>query len=188
MTPWPCEPPFYRGLYCTCSVCSTSTVRAWAAVFSHCSKILEEKPAFYKDQFLATFSPMFKDCTSWHWKLKVWRPQAMLFFYNFCFHMIVQNTTCSHNWILYDEAGISGGILRITSHGCDEAGAGWVKAHCKKRPWPGIGDGKIANLFLQCKEPVVLRLQSVAEKFSPSGTRTCVQHIKGSMCMCNSVH
>jgi hypothetical protein len=21
----------------------------------------------------------------------------------------------------------------ITSHGCDEAGAGWVKAHCKKR-------------------------------------------------------
>jgi hypothetical protein len=31
--------------------------------------------------------------------------------------------------------------------------------HTVKKPWPGIGDGKFANLFLQCMEPVVLRLQ-----------------------------
>ncbi len=60
----------------------------------------------------------------------------MLFFtFIFLSYDALQNMTGSQNTILYDEGGISGGtggILRITSHGCDEAGGGWVKAHCKK--------------------------------------------------------
>jgi hypothetical protein len=69
---------------------------------------------------------------------------------------------------------------------CDEAKAGWVKAHCKKGHGRELGTGNRYS-FLQCTEPVVLRLQSVAEIFSLYGTRTCVQHIRGSICMCDRV-
>jgi hypothetical protein len=63
-------------------------------------------------------------------------PFFFYFFIYFSFHirLIKELGTVhvgSHHTILYDErAFVSGiaGIIRITSHSCDEAGAGWVLA------------------------------------------------------------
>jgi len=62
-------------------------------------------------------------------------PLFFNFFIYFSFHIryITEHGTVhvgSHHTISYDEAGVCewNCIIRITSHSCDEAGAGWVLA------------------------------------------------------------
>ena len=68
-------------------------------------------------------------------RLKVWWPHATLFYFYFSTYDTLQNmvhAVGSHHIVLYmmRRAFVSGiaGIIRITSHSCDEAGAGWVLA------------------------------------------------------------